>query len=122
MSFLKQVISATCPNCHSEKLFYDKGNSITFRIPKMTKNCKKCGYNFHRETGFYFGAMYISYAITVAEMVAIMVLRLLLNSLFDLNISMLQAFITIVIILLLLWTFNYRLSRIIWLNIFYKKE
>ncbi|MHC5352819.1 DUF983 domain-containing protein [Myroides sp. LJL115] len=122
MSFLKQVLSGSCPNCQKEKLFYDKGNPITFRMPKMTKNCKNCGYNFHRETGFYFGAMYVSYAITVAEMVAIMVLRFLLNYFLDLNISMLQAFIAIVAVLFILWTFNYRISRTIWLNIFYKKE
>lgn len=122
MSYIKKVLSGTCPNCGQEKLFYDKGNSFTFRMPKMAKNCSKCGYNFHRETGFYFGAMYVSYAITVAEMVAVIVLRFLINYLFDLNITMPQSFIAIVVVVFALWTFNYRLSRTMWLNIFYKKE
>ncbi len=29
----------------------------------MHKNCPSCGQNFEIEPGFYFGAMYISYAI-----------------------------------------------------------
>ncbi|MFD0700667.1 DUF983 domain-containing protein [Myroides pelagicus] len=122
MSYLSKVIGGKCPNCNKEKIFHDKGNPITFRMPKMTKECSSCGYNFHRETGFYFGAMYVSYALTVAEMVAVMVIRLILNSAFGLNITMLQAFIAIVVLVFVLWTFNYRVSRIMWLNIFYKKD
>ncbi|MTG96922.1 MULTISPECIES: DUF983 domain-containing protein [Myroides] len=122
MSYINKVLSGKCPNCGKEKLFHDKGNPITFRMPKMTKECGSCGYNFHRETGFYFGAMYVSYALTVAEMVTVMVLRLLLNELFGTNISMLQAFIAIVVVVFVLWTFNYRVARIMWLNMFYKKD
>ena len=66
--------------------------------------------------------MYMSYALTVAEMVTVMVLRLIINHLFDLNITMLHAFIAIVFVIFILWTFNYRLSRIMWLNLFYKKD
>lgn len=116
MSFTKKVISGTCPNCGKTKLFYDKGNIFLFRLPKMNNSCSKCNYNFHRETGFYFGAMYVSYGLTVAEMVAVIVIGLLFN------ISVMNMFIIITLIAFLLFTFNYRISRIIWLNIFYEKE
>ena len=116
MSFLKKIISGNCPNCGKTKLFYDKGNIFLFRLPKMKNTCSECHYNFHRETGFYFGAMYVSYALTVAQMVAVMVIGFLFN------ISVLNMFIAITIIAFLLFTFNYRISRIIWLNIFYQKE
>lgn len=122
MSYLSKILSGKCPNCNQSKLFYDKGNPITFRMPKMTHECPNCKYNFHRETGFYFGAMYVSYGITVAEMVTLMVIRLILNEGFGTQITLTQLFIPIVIVLILLWTFNYRVSRIIWLNLFYKKE
>ncbi len=122
MSYLQKVINGTCPNCGKSKVFYDKGNSLTMRMPKMTKECPNCHYHFHRETGFYFGAMYVSYGITVAEMVTLMVIRLILNGVFGMHITLTQLFISIVVVLLGLWTFNYRVSRIIWLNIFYKKE
>ena len=122
MSYISRVLSGNCPHCGKEKIFHDKGNVLTFRMPKMTKECTSCGYNFHRETGFYFGAMYVSYGITVAEMVAILVGRLILNSLFDLNITMLHAFVAIAAVIVLTWTFCYRVSRIMWLNIFYSEE
>lgn len=122
MSYIQKVITGNCPNCGKAKIFYDKGNPITLRMPKMIKECPNCHYNFHRETGFYFGSMYVSYGITVAEMITVMVLRLIINGLFDTNITLNQLFIPIVIVLFGLWTFNYRISRIIWLNIFYKKE
>lgn len=122
MSTLKRIITGTCPNCAKEKLFHDKGNPFTFRMPKMDKECPNCGYHFHRETGFYFGAMYVSYGLTVAEMVAVMVIRLIINELFNTHITVSQGFIAIVVILFVLWTFNYRISRTIWLNLFYKKE
>lgn len=122
MSYISRVVSGKCPNCGKEKIFHDNGNPVTFRMPKMTKDCTSCGYNFHRETGFYFGAMYMSYALTVAEMVAVMVIRYILNVGFGLNINLLQTFIAIVFVVFILWTFNYRLSRIMWLNMFYKKE
>ncbi|WP_255497874.1 DUF983 domain-containing protein [Flavobacterium sp. I3-2] len=82
----------------------------------MNQECKVCNYSFHRETGFYFGAMYMSYALTVAEMVAVFVIGLILS------LSFLQMFIGVVIIVLLLSTFNYKMSRLMWLNIFYKKD
>lgn len=116
MSYLKKVISGTCPNCGKTKLFYEKGNPFLFKMPKMKKECSECGYNFHRETGFYFGAMYVSYALTVAEMVAVIVLGLIFE------ITLVQMFIIIAIVSILLSTFNYKVARIMWLNMFYKEE
>ena len=115
MSFLSKVVSGKCPNCEQEKMFKTNGNPILFRLPLMNKNCSNCRYVYGRETGFFFGAMYISYALTCAQMISVFVLGLI----FD--ISFLNMFIAIFIIALALSTFNYKLSRIIWLNIFYKK-
>lgn len=116
MSYLKKVISGKCPNCGKSKIFHKKGNPILFKMPKMQHYCPNCGYNFHRETGFYFGAMYMSYGLTVAEMVAIIALG------FILKITVFQMFIAIAVISFLLWEFNYRVSRIMWLNMFYTKD
>ncbi|HLV51909.1 MAG TPA: DUF983 domain-containing protein [Flavobacterium sp.] len=82
----------------------------------MHKRCAHCNYSFHRETGFYFGAMYMSYALTVGQMVAVFVLGLLLG------VGFLNMFIVVVIVVLLLSTFNYRVSRLMWLNMFYNEE
>ena len=116
MSYISNVISGCCPNCKKTKVFETNRNPFLFRMPKMNQECKVCNYSFHRETGFYFGAMYMSYALTVAEMVAVFVIGLILG------LSFLQMFIGVVIVVLLLSTFNYKMSRLMWLNIFYKKD
>jgi len=35
----------------------------------MHRSCPECGQDFMQEPGFYFGAMYFSYAINIAIMV-----------------------------------------------------
>jgi len=116
MSYINRVIKGTCPKCGQTKIFKNNGNPLIFRLPVMHNRCSKCNYSFHRETGFYFGAMYVSYGWTVAEMVAVMVLGLIFNR------SFMEMFIGIVIVLFLLSTFNYKISRIMWLNMFFNDE
>lgn len=116
MSYISNVLTGTCPNCNKTKVFKSKGNILLLRLPKMNKECTNCGYEFHRETGFYFGAMYMSYALTVAEMVAVFVLGAIFQ------VSWLIQFIAVVVVLLILANFNFRVSRLMWLNLFYKKE
>ncbi len=116
MSYVSKVLDGTCPKCGGTKVFKAKGNPFLFRMPVMNERCSKCNYSFHREPGFYFGGMYMSYALTVAEMVAVFVLGLLFN------IGFLSIFFGVVLIVLLLSTFNYRMSRLMWLNLFYKNE
>ena len=115
MSYVSKVLTGTCPKCGQTKVFKAKGNPFLFKMPIMHERCSKCNYSFHREPGFYFGAMYTSYALTVAEMVAVFVLGLLFN------IGFFNIFLGVVITVLILSTFNYRMSRLMWLNMFYKE-
>ncbi|MBS1486426.1 MAG: DUF983 domain-containing protein [Bacteroidetes bacterium] len=41
------------------------------RMGEMNRVCKKCEAPFEPEPGFYFGAMYISYAFTIALFIAV---------------------------------------------------
>ncbi|UUV20999.1 DUF983 domain-containing protein [Flavobacterium sp. CBA20B-1] len=116
MSYVNKVLKGTCPKCGQTKVFKKKGNPFLFSMPVMNERCANCNYSFHREPGFYFGGMYMSYALTVAEMVAVFVLGLL----FKLNFF--SIFIAVVVVIILLSTFNYRMSRLMWLNLFYKND
>lgn len=115
MSFLSNVINGCCPNCEQTKMFKTNGNPFIFRMPIMNKECANCGYVYERETGFFFGAMYVSYGLTCAQMIAIFVLGLLFK------LEFMTMFFAIIFITFSLSTINYKLARIIWLNIFYKK-
>jgi len=82
----------------------------------MNKECKKCGYKFEREPGFFFGAMYVSYALGIAEAVGVFILgRLFFESVYDMRIIF-----WIGLTLLLLSAFNIRISRIIWIYLMRK--
>ena len=116
MSILS-VIKGKCPNCKKEKIFNKKGNLLFFKIPKMNASCPNCDFLFEKEAGFFFGAMFVSYALIVIEAVTLFVL---LNVFFSL--SFIYTFIAIIILITLIGTINYRLARIIWIYLFYSEE
>ena len=64
--------------------FYQGGNLFTLFMPKMHVNCPNCGHHFEREPGFFFGDMYISYALTVFEAgMVILIASFFIGALFD---------------------------------------
>lgn len=115
MSFLKNVIQNKCPHCEEGKVFKSNGNPLLFKMPKMNSKCSECGHNFHKETGFFFGAMYVSYALAVAQMVAIFLISRLFVT------SLVHSLLFIVAGVLLLCTVNFKYSRLLWIYIFDSK-
>ncbi len=111
------IAKGVCPKCKSQKIFNYRGNLLLFKIPKMDTSCKKCNFLFEKESGFFFGAMFVSYALIVAEAVALFII---LNVFFSLG--FIKTFIGIIILVTLAGTINYRLSRVIWIYLFYDKK
>ena len=55
-----------CPKCGQGKLFKNP-NPYNFKtIADMPDNCPHCNLSFMPEPGFYYGAMFMSYVVTVA--------------------------------------------------------
>lgn len=88
----------------------------------MPASCPVCSEDFKREPGFYFGAAYVSYALTVALWVAVLValftfdaLGLISYSFFENPLTFLISGIVSLVVLLPLL---YRLSRSIWISMF----
>jgi len=65
------------------------------------------------EPAFYFGALYVSYGITVAICIVTFITSKII---FD--VALLSSFITVFIVLILFIPVNLRLSRILWINMF----
>jgi uncharacterized protein (DUF983 family) len=64
------IIKSKCPQCQSGKMFnYPFYNLKKFM--EMDTNCKVCGLKYEVEPGFFWGAMYVSYALTVGLMLVI---------------------------------------------------
>ncbi|WP_237274755.1 DUF983 domain-containing protein [Tenacibaculum ovolyticum] len=110
---LYSVLKGKCPRCHEGEFFK---YSVTINPKKITKlhdNCPKCNLKYMMEPSFFFGAMYVNYAIAVALFVGVFVIAKMLFGL-----TILQSFIAIVVVSFLLTPFSLRLSRIIWINMF----
>ncbi len=102
-----------CPQCQEGDFFlshpYDLKNA-----GKLHENCSECGLKYAKEPGFYFGAMYVSYAFGVAIFVATIVVYYLIYR----SIDVIPLLVTMGILSILTAPFNYALSKIIWANLF----
>ena len=116
MSMVLNVIQCKCPNCKKGKMFSNRGNILLFKIPEMKTKCEVWDFKFEKEPGFFFGAMFVSYALAVGQMIISLVIFWQI-----IDFSPLKVFIIIALIALLLSTLNYKISRSIWVHLFYKK-
>ena len=116
MNLLSKVLRGECPNCEKQKIFNVKGNLLLLKSPKMSDRCENCNYKLNMETGFFTGAMYVCYGLAVLELIALFLILFLVF-----NLSLLYSYFGLVAFIILTSTVNFRLSRIIWIYIFYKK-
>jgi len=106
------LLQGKCPRCHKGDIFTFPITSI-IRFSTMNTACPVCGVRFEPEPGFYQGAMFVGYAISV---VCIVILSLLL---FFLGNPGQWVYIGVIsFFMLLLAPFNYRYSRILYLHFF----
>ena len=81
----------------------------------MFDTCSHCGLKYKMEPSFFYGAMYVSYAVGVAFAVAAFVV-----SFFFFKADLVTVFISIVLTLIAFLPVIIRLSRNIWINFFVK--
>ncbi|MFM7015748.1 MAG: DUF983 domain-containing protein [Bacteroidota bacterium] len=113
---LNSIFNHKCPRCLEGDIYSTKSSYDLKNISKMNHSCQQCGLDFEREPGYYYGAMYVSYALTVALAVSLFVAYIVLFPTFD-SVVYLVA-LTTMLLVLAPWTF--RTSRVIWLNFFIK--
>lgn len=99
-----------CPKCQQGDVFQKRS---FFAVPKMNTRCSSCDYAFEREPGYFLGAMYVSYGLTVFELI---VVYLLLFQWLELG----YLLITMLVVLLIMMFWNFKLSRQIWIQLFNK--
>jgi len=110
------VLKEKCPICHNGDVFLTKRKYDLKKFDKMHERCPSCKHKFEIEGGYWQGAMYVSYAVTVAYSIATFVLTYLINR----ETSAWTYIIIICLVALLAAPINYRISRMIWMNLFSK--
>lgn len=102
-----------CPRCRKGDVFPHRLTRLS-KFSVMNLECPHCGATFLPEPGFYFGAMFISYAFNVGIFIAC---GLFLYLAFD-HPSDYVYVLVIALAALVLTPLNYRISRILWLHWF----
>jgi uncharacterized protein (DUF983 family) len=110
---LNSILTGSCPKCQEENMYKEKNPYYLSKLYDMHENCSHCGLQYQIEPSFFYGAMYVSYGLTVAIGVAAFIIA---NVFMGLN--LVEAFIAIIIALVLLTPVTARLSRNIYINIF----
>lgn len=112
-SAIAGILTMRCPKCREGKMFPGR-TRYTGRFMRMNESCSYCGQSFTPEPGYYFGAMFVSYALNAAYFIAAWVtLRIIMD---EIPVSLIIGVITSLVIVLLPVTF--RLSRVLWIYIF----
>ena len=111
-SKINSIAFGLCPKCQSESM-YVKRNPYLGKLFKMHDQCSVCGTKYKIEPSFFYGAMYVSYALGVALAIAVFIISKIVF-----QYELLQSFFAIIAALILLMPLLIRLSRNIWINLF----
>ncbi|TWR24411.1 DUF983 domain-containing protein [Mucilaginibacter pallidiroseus] len=76
-SEIKAALHARCPKCRRGKMFAE--STFAGYGQKMNKDCPYCGFHFEIEPGYFYVAMFVSYAMDVAIMVTVAVATYVLS-------------------------------------------
>ncbi len=121
-SKLHAILNHKCPRCRKGKLFRYSLLRAPLKFSVTNTHCPVCDLRFEREPGFFFGAMYISYAFNVA---ILFITGFILFNIFD-DPSLWIYVVTAPAVVLLLLPLIFRYSRTLYLygvgNISYQQK
>lgn len=112
-SKLYSISHFTCPQCQEGKFLVSNIYDLR-HAGDVRESCDVCGLKYSKEPGFYYGAMYVSYALGVALFVTIWTSC---NLFFD-NVNVWTQIGLVVFFSIVLSPYLFALSKIIWANMF----
>lgn len=112
-SKINSILTGSCPKCQNESMYVNSNPYALGQVLKMHERCSHCNTKYKIEPSFFYGAMYVSYAVGVAFAVAAFVISNLI-----LGADLVATFISIIGTLIVFMPVIMRLSRNIWINFF----
>jgi uncharacterized protein (DUF983 family) len=101
---LQAIVALRCPRCLKGRVWR--------RFVSMNATCPECGFVFERESGYFAGAMVVSYGLAVPILAAIVIALITIGGL--------DAVLALIIgntAYLVLVPFIFRYSRVVWLHL-----
>jgi len=112
-SLLEGVFNHKCPHCREGKMYKHSAFNV-LRYTEMHTECPVCKQPLEPEPGFYYGAMFVSYAISVA-----IIITTFFTVYFLLKNPPVETYLSIIIpIIFLMMPLNFRYSRTLMLYLF----
>lgn len=112
---LYAILKGKCPKCRRGNIF--TGTAYGFNIQRTNVKCPNCNQRFEIEPGYFYAAMYVSYALSMAEMIT-MGFATYYASGGRLDFDSLWLYVGVILLgSLILSPLNYRYSRIILLHL-----
>jgi uncharacterized protein (DUF983 family) len=111
---LYSILKLKCPHCHEGDFFKAHPYNIS-KAGDIHETCPVCGEKNQKEPGFYYGAMYVSYALGAAVFISTFTIM----NLFLPNFDWINYLFIVIGLLVILTPLLYALSKIIWANFFY---
>ncbi len=115
-SKLYSIFRFKCPHCHEGDLYKSSLTSMN-GIYNMHEKCTECGQRYELEPGFYWGAMYIGYALSSGYMLIGVSIAIFLMGL-----SVNQSFALVIILGLFFLPLIARFARSVWINLYIKYD
>jgi len=103
-----------CPRCHEGDLFK---TGIAGGVYNMHTECPHCKQDFEMEPGFYWGAMYMGYALSSGYMLVGFAICL-----WVLKLSPTASFALLIFLGVIMVPFLARFARAIWINLYVSYE
>jgi uncharacterized protein (DUF983 family) len=119
MGNLIGALKLKCPRCEKGDLFEAKNPYKLGKMFAMNTHCSECGVKYEKESGFFYGAMYISYMINMALFVIATISWYLF---FDGHMDWRIYISTYVALTIFFVPMIFRYSRAIWLIIMIKYQ
>lgn len=112
-SKIRAILAAKCPKCRRGNMFVFPLSDFK-RFSRMHTHCPQCALRFEVEPGFFIGAMYISYAMSLGILFFTSALIYLIFG----NPEFYFYIIGTPTVVLILLPFMYRYSRVLFLHLF----
>ncbi|MFC3561934.1 DUF983 domain-containing protein [Pedobacter jamesrossensis] len=113
-SKLYAIVHGKCAHCRRGNIF--TGSMYGFNIQHTKEICSHCAQRIEIEPGYFYAAMYVSYAMNVIEMLTVSFITYLFVGSLDDN-TFWTYLISIFAGCFILYPFNYRYSRMILLHV-----
>ncbi len=105
---LEQTLMNRCPQCGQGKVFRT--------LVRMNETCSECKHRFERESGYFAGAMAISYILGFFFILPPLIYLLYIDASFPVMVGVPS------VLIILFAPFSYRYSRLIWMGVDFGRE